>query len=231
MAAKKKSAVRRTDSDRLRTLVAASIHGDRYYTQKDLAALLGTSVRTLRRFKNEPGYAERMSARTWGKIREPLVREEKKMRTYIRRKFKVPDTPVVQFPAAHDLRTGDRSLTFDVKDWVTSDKINLLLGYKKQGGFDHWNLTVRLPKGMVYARAGRLGGGTLRVVPEDEDDEEKSESETNHYSTRPELFSMSSSELASTVGYHDDSGRKIVTIYVFQYGKKVKRSKRKGKKS
>jgi hypothetical protein len=84
---------------------------------------------------------------------------------------------------------------------------------------------------MVYVRAGRMSGGTLRITEEDESEEEKSERETQHYSTRPELFSMSSSELASTVGYHDDSGRKIVTIYVFQYGRKIKRSKRKGKKS
>lgn len=227
---------RRSPVDRLRTVVSAKLHGEHRYTQKELAAQLGISVRTLRRFKNEPGHT--LSPHSIARISKPVAKLETSLRNFVRRQFHVPNTPVVQIPR-HTAFDHGESLTFEVDSWTLQDKINLLHGYyeqlkaegrlrfatgrgaSRQDSFSHFVLYVRLPKGYVYARGDENQVGVLYQNTEIQNPER----ETQSYSTAPRPFMEGKAAITKAVTFHNDAGRNVDRIYIY-----IPNKKRKGKK-
>ena len=238
---KKAKPIRRTDADRLRSLVTAQARGVRRYTQKELAASLGVSTRTLRRFKNEPGHV--LSEATRARIHKPLVKMETELRRTVKRLYGVPDTRIVQVPKETVLKSGSRSLTFEVSEWDTQAKIDFFaswaaklkadkLDHFKLAGVDYfsnWNLKVKT----TWKSAEK---GEQFEEPDEDDDEE--ESPVRFYQTPPSAFTgITQPYIREFFTYHDDNyknesgdfrGRAIESIYIY-IPLKPKRS-RKGKK-
>ena len=228
--------MKRSPVDRLRTVVSAKLHGEHRYTQKELAASLGISVRTLRRFKNEPGH--KLSARSVERIAEPVKALETSLRGFIRRRFHVPNTPVVQIPRATKFDHGE-SLTFEVDTWTLQDKINLLRGYydqlkesgqirfatgrgaNRKDNFSHFTMYVKLPAGYVYARGDENTAGVLYQNTE----VQNADKETQFYSTKPRPFMEGKSAINAAAIFHNDAGRNIDRIYIYIPAKKRKGNK------
>ena len=119
-AVKKKPAPRRSDVERLRSLVNSSIQGDREYSRKALAKKLGISTRTLSRVANNPDH--QLSEKTQKRIHKKLVKEDKARRDDLHRTFKLPYTRIMQLPKIHMYKDdGGRSITFDTHGWSAAE--------------------------------------------------------------------------------------------------------------
>jgi transcriptional regulator with XRE-family HTH domain len=238
MAARKRKARKapaRSDLERLQTLVNASVtvkvtgrdgktvpQSAPLYTQRELAKMLGVSASTLRRVKNEPGY--KPSEKTLKKIAKPLRKEESRVRQHVRKKYTVPDAPVLNLPLETILKSGDRSLYFDVDGWSRDAKVNLLVSFSRSRQWYSWHLIVRLNKGYAHRSPENPGDFTTVVKVRGQ-----KKNQRDFYTTRPQAFPQRREFFESEVRDAEQHG--VVTqIYVFQFGRQLKQSRRKKRK-
>lgn len=200
---------RRTDLERLRAVLGLTLRvrdssgkiiSAPIYTQKELAKLLGISERTLRRYKNIPGYQP--SEKTLKKIHKKLVSLEAEVRQYIRRKYKLPSFPIVQIPIEFRSKvTGKRTLDFQTGHWSLSDRLKFLDHALKTNRFIGWRAVIEVPPGVS------LSGDV-------EDAGEVNETgELINYMIGPFLFDKN---FADIVRFHEDAGRRIVRILLIE---------------
>lgn len=238
---KKGAAVKRTDSDRLRSLLAVTTARpeERFYTQKELAAELGISTRTLRRIKNIPGYEP--AQKTLERIHAPLVREESRVRRKIVKRFNLPKTKAFALPHIYPSKAKpERTLELDVTAWTADQKTDFLLkahaandyalaaalvaqtgdadDYERALRYRAWRAKVRLP----------LGIGESGAYEFDEDDPE---SQTHHYMTiGPFAFiPVNRSLVAWQIKENSDAGREVEQIFLIE-NLEPKKPRKKGKR-
>ena len=90
-----KKTIARTSEEKLRGLVNLKVGPHGYYTQRELGALLGISERTIRRFKNQPGYT--LAPETLARIRGRVSAADRQIK-------RVLDSGCHPFPHRHDPR-------------------------------------------------------------------------------------------------------------------------------
>lgn len=199
---------KRSDMDRLRSLLTLSIkgkhHAENLYTQKELAAILGISTRTLRRVKNIPGYVPAKT--TLDRIRAPLKKEETSARRYARRYLHAPDFRITTIPKVYQPKQAEKGATFahDVSSWATQDKIDFLTQAAHSGLWYAWRISVKVPPGV--ALSGEI------------DDENVNETDEDQFiSIGPFSFERRDWPLIDEIiNYHEDAGRIVVTIFLVE---------------
>lgn len=233
---KKKSAIlKRSTTDRLRSLVTAQLPGgDTHYTQKELSEKLGISTSTLRRFKYQRA---NLSSRTLARIHARVVRLEASFRRYLKHRYAIADTRLIQIPKETKLLNGSRSLVFAMEYWSTEEKIEFFNGWvdkikaekldhfriKKIDFFASWNLKIKT----TWKSAEK---GEQFDEPDEEDNE------IRFYQTDPASFvKITRIYIRQFFTYHDDHyenesgnfrGRMILELYIY-LPNKPKRKKRK----
>lgn len=210
--------------DKLRTVIAATIGGDYVHTQTDLAETLGISTRTLRRFKNQKGYA--LSPRTLAKIAQPLNKLNAGYRRYIKDKafdpktktlvksirLRLPVLPVQPVPTLYTAKSGrSQTLNVNCELWLTQQKIDYLISAANSGRFYSWTARVKVPVGVATS-----GDVESTEVNEGE--------RPMHYMIGP--FSLQAVSMRGAHGirvkieheiiYHEDAGRIVVNISVVE---------------
>lgn len=226
----------RTVAEKLRGLVNLKIESAHLYTQKELSAILGISERTIRRFKNQKGYA--LSAATIARINKAVTREDnqlkrelekgtafkvitetvkgKKRRRIIRTKdksLKMPPSRILQMPIVYTSKSGaSHTIKISVEGWSTAQKIEYLESAHASKRFTAWTARVMVPPGV--GRSGRKGEET-NVNDEEDIDEETGEvkpPEPVYYMIGPFDLTRNRAKIRSEINYHEDAGRVIVDI-------------------
>jgi hypothetical protein len=251
--ASKKRPLPRTTEEKLRGLVNLKVAGDtgsiNAYTQKELAEMFGISVRTIRRFKNQKGYA--LAPKTLQKIKQPVSKEDaslkrllakgtafrseivtikgKKRRRIVPVKglgYKLPPSRILQLPVIYPAKAGgSQTIMLDVRGWSAAEKIALVQSAYKSGRFSSWHYRVRTPEGVGYVRAsGRRAGRYIDI--EDMDAETAKLASLYHMSDPMDLRRsfVNYSHIESVIRSDEDAGRVVVEIYL------VEKFKSKGKK-
>jgi len=198
--------------------MGAKIGPANVYTQKDLAAMLGVSTRTLRRFKNEPGH--RLAPRTLARVKAPLDRENRSFRRYVSGKaydpktgtlikspkLKLPTLPVQPIPTLYKSKSGlSQTLSIAVDLWSAQQKIDYFISAVKSGRFLSWTARVKVPVGV--ATSGDVDG-------------EPNEGErAQYYMIGP--FTLANDHRAikkieKEIAYHEDAGRIVVNLSIVE---------------
>lgn len=206
----KSRAIRRTDSDRLRTLLTLRNPETRkpLYTQKEIASLVGVSTRTLRRFKNIPGY--KLAPRTFERIHDDLIRNERTVRRDLQRHYDLPPSRVLQVPRVYPSKSGrSETSVFDVRGWTRADIADLLVSAFNTEKFYAWTAKVEVPYGV--SRSGR----TPEEGDINESEDEEGHEVKDYYMIGP--FAMTPTQanrrnIENRLKYHFDAGRNIVEI-------------------
>lgn len=238
--AKSKKPSSRTVDEKLRGLVNLKILDRSFFTQKELAGLLGISERTIRRFKNQSGY--QLAPKTIARIKENVAKEDNKIKraidsgTAIRIKtvtvrgkrrripelvkdktFKRPKSRILQFPVIYPAKNGaSQTVSTIVAGWSASQIIDLITAAHSERRFTSWHARVLVPVGV--SRSGRKGEGEI-VGDEAEIDEETGEELTpkpEYYMVGPFSLIGNRPKIASEINYHMDAGRVIVSIYLVE---------------
>jgi hypothetical protein len=217
--------MRLSASDKLRTLLAAKIGGQRVYTQKALAEMLGISTRTLRRVKNEPGHT--LASATVTRIKAPLDKENRDFRRAISGKawnpktgkleksarFKLPTLPVQPVPTIYKAKSGrSQTLNVDTEVWNVNEKAAYLASALKSGRFVAWTARVKVPIGVATS-------GDVESTDVNEGDSamyymigpkslQSFTGERGEYAIRKEI--------EKELRYHQDAGREIVNISIVE---------------
>jgi hypothetical protein len=242
----KKKAVKkpapRTTAEKLRGLVnlkrpgktaAGATIAKPYYMQKELAAMLGVSTRTLRRFKNEKGHV--LSSRTVARIKGAVSKRDrtikkmldsgfafqseikttrgKKRRQYSVSKdpgLKMPASRILQFPLIYSSKF-ETTIAVEVDGWSLDEKIALVESAYREKRFNSWHYRVRLPKGQRYIPGDLQSPG--RFVAESEEGEEGEEAETTQYITsRPYSMKSGFRQIRPIMEKQENDGSVIVRV-------------------
>jgi len=217
--------MRLSASDKLRTLLAATIGGQRVYKQKELAAMFGISTRTLRRVKSDPGH--RLASATVARIKAPLDKENRDFRRAISGKawnpktgkleksarFKLPSLPVQPVPTIYMAKSGrSQTLNVDCEFWRVDEKINYLFSALESKLYVAWTARVKVPIGVATSGDEE----SLNV---------NDEGTAQFYMIGPKsLQSFTGSrglhrvrkEIEREISYHQDAGRVIANISVVE---------------
>lgn len=199
---------RRSDLERLRAVLGLTLRvrdssgriiSAPIYTQKELAKKIGVSERTLRRYKNIPGY--KPSDKTIKRISRKLTFLESEARRYILRKYKLPAFPIVQIPIEFRSKaTGKRTLDFQTSHWSLSDRLRFLDHALRSDRFIGWRAVVEVPPGVSLSN--RYGEGELN-----------SKDVPVNYVIGPFPFEQ---DFADIVRFHEDAGRRVVRIMLIE---------------
>lgn len=233
--------MRLSQQDKLRTMLSYVASKATGTTYKDLATVLGVSTRTLRRFKNETGH--RLSARTLEKIKQPLDRENKNFRRFIKDKalvvekarvrgkvrttykwekntgFRLPNLPVQPIPRIYRSRPKESFGKIVVSQTI---KIDCAL----------WSTQQKIDYLVSAANSGRFSSWTARVkVPvgvatsgDIESTEINEGDRAIHYMIGPFALQANSNrgaygvrkKIENEIAYHEDAGRIVVSISIVE---------------
>lgn len=235
----------RTTEEKLRSALNLKIVGEPIYTQKELAASLGISTRTLRRVRNQEGH--KLSEATRRKIKGEVAKIDrqvtrlvdsgtavqmvtktirgKKKRTPVRVKdknLKLPKSRVKQIPVIYPSKSqASRTIAINTEGWTGAEIVEYLLECADSHQFLSWHAKVKVPYGV--SRSGRKKEGDLNDEDEENEDGETRKPPPQYYMIGPFAF-PGKPKIRSEILFHTDAGRKIVSIHV------VQKLKRKGKK-
>ena len=241
----------RTSAEKLRGLVNLKVGPHGYYTQRELGALLGISERTIRRFKNQPGYilAPETLARIRGRVsaadrqikrvldsgvalRSRIVTIHGKRKRIIEKvkggQFKIPASRILQFPMVYPSKDGlEQTVSVNVKGWTTEQKIELARSAYKSGRFSAWYYRKAAPKGEGYV-TGTLNMPGHYVSLSDLDEETQ---KTVSLFTTEGPFDLrraaeNFADISSRIGKDSDSGREVLVLNFVEKLTKRKKGKK-----
>lgn len=216
--------MRLTVHDKLRTLIAASIGGEHVYTQKELAEQLGVSTRTLRRFKNIPGY--RLASRTQAKIKTEVTAENRRFRSQMRDKaydpktqtlvksprLRLPTLPVQPVPTLYTAKSGlSQTLKIDSKLWSTQDKIKYAISAANSGRFYSWTARIKVPVGVATSgdvESTEVNEGERPVYYMIGPFTLQADTERGAHGVRKKI--------ERELSYHEDAGRIVMSISIVE---------------
>lgn len=221
--------MRVSPQDKLRTLLGAKVGRHNHFLRAELAEILGISARTLRRIANVKGY--QVSARTLAKIKQPLDRENRNFRRFIKDKIIVPVTtrsrgrtritytlqkivplrmptlPVQPIPISYTSKSGrSRTIKIDCDLWSAQQKIDYLISAANSGRFSSWSARVKVPVGV--ATSG-----------DEESFQVNDEERAQYYMIGPfelGLGHRTIKHMEKDIIYHEDAGRIIVDISIVE---------------
>lgn len=235
----KRAPLKRTLDDKLRTVVNLKIANAPAYTQKELAAILGISERTIRRYKNQKGYA--LASTTVARIKTAVEKQDRQIRRELQKGtafriesvkvsktkkkrlprrvkgagLRLPPSRILQFPVIHPSKSGEtQTLAVNCEGWDTQAKIEYLESAQESKRFQSWHARVMVPPGV--SKSGRKDSPQADESINDEEDEESGKVEKEFYMIGPFDLVRNRSKIKSEIRYHEDAGRVVVEIFIVE---------------
>ena len=230
----KKKAAPRTAQEKLRGLVNLKSVDGGFYTQKEIAESLGISTRTLRRFKNQPGW--KLAPRTLAKIAKPLAQVDKRIKRMVEsgtvvkvrvyrdakgnkkreryftkdKSIKLPKARVLQIPKIYEGKAGNSlNVAVNLEGQTTEEKIAYVLSAYALHYYDAWTMVVKLLKGF-----GSNGIGAIVKI-----DIDGEETQSRFITLGPFSFSTSHSNrnsISRLIEENEMSGSYVVSVSFYK---------------
>ena len=229
----------RTTQEKLRGLVNLQSVSGTFYTQKDIAAKLGISTRTLRRFRNVPGH--KLAARTVAKIKPVVAGVDRrvkrmvdagtvvKIRTYLDEKgrlkreryftkdnsIKLPPSRILQIPKVFTGKAGvSLNVFIDLKGMATTEKISYVVSVYLLNEYSAFTIRVKVPAGYVY-----IPSFGFITAPEDDEDEEETKAKSHFVTEGPyslEKSAANRNNISVVIVEKETAGGEVVAVSFYK---------------